>query len=62
MHLPGRITRSVKEHRAIIEGLKSRRPERAEKAARAHMAAVITDFVREKSENSELQPDDPRDP
>jgi DNA-binding GntR family transcriptional regulator len=62
MHLPGRITRSVKEHRAIIEGLKSRRPERAEKAARGHMAAVITDFVREKSENSELQPDDPRDP
>jgi DNA-binding GntR family transcriptional regulator len=53
MHLPGRISRSVKEHLAIIDALRSRDPERAEKAARAHIIAVIADFERQKSIHAE---------
>jgi DNA-binding GntR family transcriptional regulator len=53
MHLPGRIDRSVNEHRAIIKELNSQNSERAEKAARAHISAVIADFEREKSEDME---------
>lgn len=53
MHLPGRISRSVTEHLAIIEAIKSRGPEKAEKAARAHISAVRADFERETSEATE---------
>jgi DNA-binding GntR family transcriptional regulator len=53
MHLPGRISRSVKEHLAVIQEIKSQNPERAEKAARAHISAVIADLKREKSQDAE---------
>jgi DNA-binding GntR family transcriptional regulator len=48
MHLPGRIGRSIKEHAAVLEGFKSRDPERVEKAARAHISAIRSDFERER--------------
>jgi DNA-binding GntR family transcriptional regulator len=56
MHLPGRISRSIREHMAIIEALKSRDPEKAENAARKHISAVIADFLRETSAGSEDKP------
>ncbi len=37
--LPGRLEKSVQEHRRIYEALKRRDPEAAEEAARAHMRA-----------------------
>lgn len=55
MYLPGRFRKSVKEHLAIIHALKSRNPEKAEKAARAHISKVIADFEHKNSKRAKQQ-------
>jgi DNA-binding GntR family transcriptional regulator len=39
--LPGRIAASLKEHRALIDALEKRDPERAERAMNAHLMAQL---------------------
>lgn len=55
--LPGRLESSYGEHRAIVEALRSGDPDRAEKAARAHVQAVreaVLEHLRKSGARSKL--------
>jgi GntR family transcriptional repressor for pyruvate dehydrogenase complex len=50
LHTPGRIEKTIGEHRAILQAIKERDPEGAERAMTAHLQNALSD-IRSSMEN-----------
>lgn len=44
LHVPGRIEKTILEHKAIIDAIKERNPEKAEKAMIEHLSNAVEDI------------------
>jgi GntR family transcriptional regulator, rspAB operon transcriptional repressor len=53
--IPGRVEASVEEHAAIVDAIKARNPDEAERLMRVHISSVLTDQLKEKEAPSHEQ-------